>query len=148
MTKHRLDLRLIEEETFSIIGIVSSMEVYRLAFFLNKELNWFLKKESFEIDDSYSVYSYYEESKDLNINLIGNTAWKKSEASEGLFDNVASKTYLLKEKKKADYLLKISEEIDYKSIEHIIKKLKSIASIQTCYPIAIDELKTTEFLIF
>jgi len=148
MTKHRLDLTLIEEETFSIIGIVSSMEVYRLAFFLNKQLNWFLEKESFEIDHCYAVYSFYEESQDLKINLIGNTAWKKSEATEGLFDAVASKTYLIKEKKKADYLLKISEEIDHTSIERIIKKLKSIAAIQTCYPIALDELKTTEFLIF
>ncbi|MDA8595594.1 IPExxxVDY family protein [Flavobacteriaceae bacterium] len=148
MTKHRLDLTLIEEETFSIIGIVSSMEVYRLAFFLNKQLNWFLEKESFEIDGGYLVYSYYEESRDLKINLIGNTAWKKTEATEGLFVDVASKTYLLKEKKKADYLLKICEEIDRTSIERIIKKFKSIAGIQTCYPIALDELKTTEFLIF
>ncbi|PIX13298.1 MAG: IPExxxVDY family protein, partial [Flavobacteriaceae bacterium CG_4_8_14_3_um_filter_31_8] len=68
--------------------------------------------------------------------------------SSQLLLTTETKTFLIPEKKKIDYFIKFSGEIETSFIANIIKKIKSIDQIITTYSIDKNTLKSKDFLIF
>jgi len=129
---------------FNLIGVISSMKEYKLAYHLNKLFNWKLykvddvvftqKKKSYE----YSCYEFVTEN--IVIMLLKNRC--------NLFENSSSVNYLLPELKRYDYLIKIeSEEYETES-DDIVRELQQIANISLIETIEINRLKNRENLIF
>jgi len=159
MTKISLDWDLLEEEEFKLIGLVSVLEDYRLAYFLNKNLGWSLVKSKFDLDfrnragqGNYPVFEFDQDSIGLEIKLINNKysgVISKSETEVyGLFDQIEHTTYLIPEKKNIDYLIKLSGEINDHTLEKIIDTIKNIPQVQTSYNLEVKDIKSKEFLIF
>jgi hypothetical protein len=159
MTKISLDWDLLEEDEFKLIGLVSVLEDYRLAYFLNKNLGWSLVKSKFDLDfrnraeqGNYPVFEFDQDSIGLEIKLINNKysgVISKSETEVyGLFDQIEHTTYLIPEKKNIDYLIKLSGEINDHTLEKIIETIKNIPQVQTSYNLEVKDIKSKEFLIF
>ncbi len=159
MTKISLDWDLLEEDEFKLIGLVSVLEDYRLAYFLNKNLGWSLVKSKFDLDfrnragqGNYPVFEFDQDSIGLEIKLINNKysgVISKSETEVyGLFDQIEHTTYLIPEKKNIDYLIKLSGEINDHTLEKIIDTIKNIPQVQTSYNLEVKDIKSKEFLIF
>ena len=159
MTKISLDWDLLEEDEFKLIGLVSVLEDYRLAYFLNKNLGWSLVKSKFDLDfrnragqGNYPVFEFDQDSIGLEIKLINNKysgVISKSETEVyGLFDQIEHTTYLIPEKKNIDYLIKLSGEINDHTLEKIIDTIKNIPQVQTSHNLEVKDIKSKEFLIF
>ena len=147
---------------YQLIAIHTSLEDYRLAFFINKRLpvilskcnsNVSIKKKMAEIQ--FSRFIFDDEKKDITWNLIQN----KNEFSEsnftantGLFENtitqMATKSYLIPEYKKVDYFLKIENCLEPITIQNTITEIKKIEQISTVYAVAIETIKSKNNLIF
>lgn len=149
MTKHHLELNLLEDEEFTLLGIRTTLEAFRFGYFLNKNLNWFLVKEAFEIHNQYPVYSYHCSKNLIDAYLIANKGIKENdtEANE-LFASIETQTFLVNEQKNIDYFIKISGLSENKILMDYMNKIKLIPQVQTCLELNLDDLKTTEFLIF
>jgi hypothetical protein len=161
MAIHRLDLGDFDEIDYYLIAIHTSLEDYRLAFFINQKLPINLSKSKNEIqisikegDTKFSRYYYYDVEKTLSWNLIQNkneVIQQKKEESQNLFSNialeVATKVYLLPEFKKADYFLKIENE-ETINVSNIIQILNTIDGIATTYIIDTHKIKSKNNLIF
>lgn len=158
MQRHNLNISL--DEDFLLIGIHSSMEDYKLAFFINKHLKLKLKRKKEDLvvfnqngNLNYQVYEYCDNKNDDVYYLIKNickTRTEKFTSAGSLFEaNFEEKTdYLIPEHKKTDYVLKIVIE-DKQSFEEIIlKKLENLPNISTYYIINQDKLKNTNNLKF
>jgi hypothetical protein len=159
MTKISLDWDLLEEDEFKLIGLVSVLEDYRLAYFLNKHLSWSLVKSKFDLDfrnqleqGKYPVFEFDQDTTGLEIKLINNKysgVISKSESEVyGLFDQVEHTTYLIPEKKNIDYLVKLSGEINDHTLRKIIETIKGIPQVQTSYNLEVKNIKSKDFLIF
>ena len=59
-----------------------------------------------------------------------------------------TKTYLIPEKKKVDYFIKIVGEPTQETIYKTVNQIKQITQIVTSYTVEIDSLKSKQFLIF
>jgi hypothetical protein len=161
MAIHRLDLGDFDEIDYYLIAIHTSLEDYRLAFFINQKLPINLSKSKNEIqisikegDTKFSRYYYYDVEKTLSWNLIQNkneVIQQKKEESQNLFSNialeVATKVYLLPEFKKADYFLKIENE-ETINVSNIIQILNTIDGIATTYIVDTNKIKSKNNLIF
>jgi hypothetical protein len=161
MAIHRLDLGDFDEIDYYLIAIHTSLEDYRLAFFINQKLPINLGKSKNEIqisikegDTKFSRYYYYDLEKTLSWNLIQNkneVIQQKKEESQNLFSNIAleiaTKVYLLPEFKKADYFLKIENE-ETINVSNIIQILNTIEGIATTYIVDVNKIKSKNNLIF
>ncbi|MFL0203510.1 IPExxxVDY family protein, partial [Tenacibaculum maritimum] len=67
---------------------------------------------------------------------------------KGLFKESDSITYLISEKKKVDFLLKLEGGFDYEFIVKTIGYINKIKQVVTSYQIEVGSLKSKEFLIF
>ena len=61
---------------------------------------------------------------------------------------IETKTYLIPEKKKVDFFIKISGEISFEFVANAVNKIKNIEQIITSYSIDKNTLKSKDFLIF
>jgi len=59
-----------------------------------------------------------------------------------------TKTYLIPEKKKVDYFIKIVGEPTQETIYKTVHQIKQIPQVVTSYTVEIDSLKSKQFLIF
>ena len=59
-----------------------------------------------------------------------------------------TKTYLIPEKKKVDFFLKISGIVEYEFVLKTINKIKNIENVITAFSIDKNTLKSKDFLIF
>ena len=121
MAIHRLQFDEFDEIDYELIAIHTSLEAYRLAYFLNQKLPILLSKNSTTIalnsksgETHFSRYSYEDSEKENYWNLIQNKneiSIKNSTNSQNLFSNstveMTTKIYLVPEMKKVDYFLKI-----------------------------------------
>jgi hypothetical protein len=143
LKKNKLDFEL-EYDDFELIGIVSSLKEYKLAWIINKALNIKLVKEpdiifSFLNDASINISSYV-----YNLEY-GNFRFLKNRACE--FMNVKI-PFLLPELKQYDYLIKL-EQIDYAfSADSVITMLKSLSQILFIQKLSVNNIKSKENLIF
>lgn len=162
MAIHKLRLDEFEELNYSIIAIHTSLEDYRLAFFLNRELRIHLSRcqknifiNTKEGETFFSKYTFFDYKKDITWHLVQNkneVIPSSNDQKSNLFMDenisIASQVYLLPEIKKADYFLKIDDcAYDY-SIANTIMQLNTIETINAAYNVDIDNLKTKNNLIF
>lgn len=152
---HKLTLEL-EEVDYSLIAIHSTEEDYRLAYILNKSLNYRFNRFSQNLDfensnAEFPVFEYKDENSFINFYLINNkhTAYIKNQENAGLFGgSYSSISYLIPEKKKIDFFLKIENCYQDLIIENLIDQLNSMNQIITSYIIDPTTLKSKENLIF
>lgn len=160
MAKNKLILEdVFEELSFTLIAIHCSLEDYRLAYLLNKELAINLTRNEEDLDyenvaASYSILEWEDINHQTTWSLVSNVCKKESEsiASIGsLFgdDEKAIKTLnLISEHKNVDYFLKISSEGWFSSEKTILNSIKKIPHIVTAYAIDATQLKSKNNLIF
>lgn len=163
MAIHKLDLGEFDEIDYNLIAIHTSLEDYRLAYFINQKLPINLGKNKNEIqinikegETKFSRFYYHDAEKGISWNLIQNKneviQQKNDNRQNNLFSNismeVSTKVYLLPEFKKADYFLKIENLEDDLNITAIQVLLNTIDSISTAYTVETNKIKSKNNLIF
>jgi hypothetical protein len=162
MAIHKLDLDEFDEIDYYLIAIHTTLEDYRLAFFINQHLPTNLSKSKEEIhisikegETQFSRFYFNDDDNFISWNLIQNkneVVGNKEIINQDLFSNsaqeVATKVFLLPELKKVDYFLKIESDEDDVKISDIIKKLKTIKSLSTVYVVDTETIKSKNNLIF
>ena len=161
MAIHKLDLDEFDEIDYHLIAIHTTLEDYRLAYFINQHLPVNLSKSNEEIlisikegETQFSRFYFDDEDNFVSWNLIQNkneVIGQNEIINQDLFSNssqeVATKVFLLPELKKVDYFLKIESDDDLE-IAGIVKKLKSIKSLSTVYVVETETIKSKNNLIF
>jgi hypothetical protein len=162
MAIHKLDLDEFDEIDYYLIAIHTTLEDYRLAYFINQHLPTNLSKSKEEIhisikegETQFSRFYFNDDDNFISWNLIQNkneVVGNKEIINQDLFSNsaqeVATKVFLLPELKKVDYFLKIESDEDDVKISDIIKKIKNIKSLSTVYVVDTETIKSKNNLIF
>ena len=162
MAIHKLDFDDFEEIDYSLIAIHTSLEDYRLAYFINQKLLINLSKSKNEIqinvkegETNFSRFFYHNVEKEISWNLIQNkneVIQQKKDNKQNLFSNltleVLTKVYLLPEYKKVDYFLKIENLEETQNINKIQMELNKIEAISVIYTIECNKIKSKNNLIF
>ncbi|HWS59965.1 MAG TPA: IPExxxVDY family protein [Flavobacterium sp.] len=162
MAIHKLDFDEFDEIDYHLVAIHTSIEDYRLAYFINKKLpiNLCLNKDEIHInikegETKFSRFNYYDKEKRITWNLIQNkneVIQQKNEKSQNLFSDinieVSTKVYLLPEFKKVDFFLKIENMEDSMNLSKVQHLLNTIENISTAYTIETKNIKTKNNLIF
>lgn len=162
MAIHKLDFGEFDEIDYSLIAIHTTLEDYRLAYFINQKLHVNLNKSDKEIQITdkdgevhFSRFHYYEKKKDISWDLIQNIneiIQLKEEDNQSLFTNftieVAKKVFMLPEFKKVNYFLKIENSEEDTNLLKIQSELNSIDHIATNYIVDINKIKSKNNLIF
>ncbi|MDG1263601.1 MAG: IPExxxVDY family protein [Flavobacteriaceae bacterium] len=156
MNYKKLNLgKSIEEESFSLIAIHTSIEDFQLAYFINKNCNTrfkrthhlfssHLKKEIMALvwENSWDEETFWY----LFPNRYDALKKIKKNNPGLLFENETHmELYILPEFKQVDYFIKIP---NYNSNDFYLKKIKELAEIQTAYSIHEDSIKSSKNLIF
>jgi len=159
MALHKLLVEYFDEESFALFAIHCTLEDYRLAYLLNKQLNINLHRRAQNLDykytsASYTIYEWENVNQQVIWNLVSNICKKEEDSlssSGNLFDNNQKiiKTHnLIPEYKKANYLLKIDNE-NYKVNEKsLVDNIQRIPQVVTAYSIDVNQLKSKDNLIF
>ena len=157
MAIHKIQINDFVSDDYELIAIHSSLDDYKLAYMLNKELGVQLSKNLAYVEiaiherkSAFSNYIFDDEKNDVVWTLIENktTIINSNKQTTSLFEQVDITVFLLPEFKKADYLIKI-ENIDYGfDSESIIEKIQEIKNVTTAYTIDITNLKSKNNLIF
>lgn len=162
MAIHKLDLGEFDEIDYHLIAIHTSLEDYRLAYFINQKMGLNLSKSKNEIqitikegETKFSRFFYDEKKKGVFWNLIQNkneVIQQKKESSQNLFSNikmeVSTKVHLLPEFKKVDYFLKIENLEETMDLTKILILLNTIENISTVYTVETNKIKSKNNLIF
>jgi hypothetical protein len=162
MAVHKLDFGEFDEIDYHLIAIHTSLEDYRLAYFVNQKLLINLSKSKNEIqinikegETKFSRFSYQDTEKIISWNLIQNkneVIQHKNDNRQNLFSNinleVSTKVYLLPEFKKVDYFLKIENMEDDGNVIEIQALLNTIENISTAYSVETNKIKAKNNLIF
>lgn len=144
------------DHDYILIGVHSTLNDYRLAFFLNKELNLFLKRSKSDLDFpvkkcSFPFYSYEDEACFVSWSLISNKYISinlTQSDTNNLFNEETETRHLIPEKNKVDYFIKINGYIQDEFLENILMKIKNTEKIMTSYVIDPYSLKSKDNLIF
>jgi hypothetical protein len=162
MAIHRLLIEEIDDVDYQLLAIHSTIEDYRLAFFINKNLTINLSKTSEDIsihenkrEINFSRFIYNDDDNNLFWDLFQNKS-QDDQGTEtintGLFSDstlqVSTKTYLLPEFKRVDYFLKVDKSFTEERIQKTISKLKKIQKVSTVYSIDAEKIKSKNNLIF
>jgi hypothetical protein len=129
---------------FEVIGLITSLKGYKLAWCINNELRIDLRKEEdVNID-------FVKEGKLVIINYVYNTEHSnflliKNKSCE--FINIAS-PYLIPELKEYDYFIRLQDENKTLSTHFIIDRMKEISGIEYIKEIETENLKSRDNLIF
>lgn len=161
MAIHKLHLEEFDEIDYQLIAIHSSLEDYRLAYYINQNLPINLKKENCNIQisnkegETQFTRFVFEDSKDIVWNLIQNkndVFVPSQNSNQGLFaetnNKFSTKIYLIPEFKKVDYFLKIENgevNIDVSKITNCIKKIERVSTV---YAVEVEKIKSKNNLIF
>ena len=156
MQVHSLGLEDFCEDNYTLIGIHTALEDFKLAYLLNNNLNTRFSRTNYSLDfetgdtkASFSIYDYTNEKYDYEWYLIANS-YKEERINES--DTLAlateTKTYLIPEKKRVDYFIKIVGESNKELIAKTVDRINTISNIVTSYTIEPNTLKSKEFLIF
>jgi len=159
MATLKLHIDEFEEIDFHLLAIHTSLEDYRLAYFLNQKLQLNLSKSVEEIKiknklgmSYFSRFEFEDIKNDVFWNLIENEneiSLKPTTANQGLFnDTFTTKDFLLPEYKKVDFFLKIDNSKETINPSEILTKVKSVGKITTAYFIDLEKIKSKNNLIF
>jgi hypothetical protein len=161
MAIHKLHLEEFDEIDYQLIAIHSSLEDYRLAYYINQNLPINLRKENCNIQisnkegETQFTRFVFEDSKDIVWNLVQNkndVFAPSQNSNQGLFaetnNKFSTKIYLIPEFKKVDYFLKIENgevNIDVSKITNCIKKIERVSTV---YTVEVEKIKSKSNLIF
>ncbi|AOW08550.1 IPExxxVDY family protein [Flavobacterium gilvum] len=162
MAIHKLVFDDFDEIDYSLIAIHTSLEDYRLAYFINQKLHVNLNKSIKEIqitikegEAHFSRFHYYEKKKEISWDLIQNkneVINQQKDENQGLFSNigmeVVKKVFMLPEFKKADYFLKIENSEGSLNLLEITNLLNTIDNVATAYIVDTDNIRSKNNLIF
>ena len=162
MAIHKLDFDEFDEIDYHLVAIHTSLEDYRLAYFINQKLpiNLSANKDEIHInikegETKFSRFYYYDKENAISWNLIQNkneVIQQTNESSQNLFSNlnmeVSTKVFLLPEFKKVDSFLKIENIEDSMNIAKIQLLLNTIENISTAYTVETNKIKSKNNLIF
>ena len=162
MAIHKLDFDDFDEINYQLVAIHTSVEDYRLAYFINQKLPIVLSSNKNEIhinikegETKFSRFYYYDKEKEISWNLIQNkneVIQNKKDNNQNLFSNlnmeVSTKVFLLPEFKKVDYFLKIDNTGEVMDIKAIRLLLNTIENISTAYSVDTLKIKSKNNLIF
>jgi hypothetical protein len=158
MQRHQLG-QIIEDE-FILIAIHGNIEDYKLAFLINKHLNFSLKRKENDLDFfkkeghiTFSVFEHQNNERDDFFYLINNickSVTEKITSAGSLFEtsNEEKTHYLIPELKTAEFFLKIvSDEPEFYE-QKLVSQLNKIPSIITTYQVDLNNLKSKNNLNF
>ncbi len=163
MAIHKLNIEDFDyDEEYVLIAIHTSLEDYRLCYFINEILNISLKKSDCDVlisnkngETHFSKFDFDDLKKNVFWHLVQNKnkiSLKEKNTNFNLFHNTSIENYtmiyLLPEFKKVDYLLKIDKEYETINEIAISTLLNSIEQISTVYPIDLNTIKNKNNLIF
>lgn len=162
MATLKLYIDELEELDFNLLAIHTSLEDYRLAYFLNQKLQLNLSKNKEEIkiknkegSTYFSRFTFEDSKKDVYWNLIENEneiTLKQNNINQGLFseskNSFTTKDFLLPEYKKVNFFLKIEAPKESVIPTKIATIIKSIDKISTVYFIDVENIKSKNNLIF
>jgi len=162
MAIHKLDLGDFDEIDYNLIAIHTSLEDFRLAYFINQKLPINLRKSKDEVqinikegETNFSRFHYYDLEKAVSWNLVQNKSevyQQKKETLQNLFSNItmetATKVFLLPEFKKADFFFKIDNTEDNMDVSKIKIILNTIDHISAVYTVDTNQIKSKNNLIF
>ncbi len=160
MAVYKLNIDEFDEIDYQLIAIHTSLEDYRLAFFINKNFPVLLAKSENDIpitsktgSTALTRFSFEDELSCATWDLIQNKseiAVQENDASADLFASsdikVSSKAYLLPEFKKVDYILKLQNFDD--SAEAICDRMQKIQQVTMSYTLDTTRIKSINNLIF
>lgn len=161
MAIHKLQIDDFISVDYRIIAIHSTLEDYRLAYFINKKLVISLEKSKNDIGiqipegkSQFTRFVYEDVQRELLWNLILNktkVAIRQTKATS-LFEetelDITTNIFLLPELKKVDYILKIENTDNLFNLDPLIEDLLTINQITTAYKIDQNLLKSKNNLIF
>ena len=158
MAIHKLVVDDFEDLNYSLLAVHCEMEDYRLAYFLNQNLETRLARTREDLDfvtslASFSVFEWINPQLQTNWHLIKNSCLVEEVAiSQGLFSETNQKSWvshsLLPEYQSVDYLLKINNGGGFINEKQILNKIQKITNVSTAYSLDISQLKSKEHLIF
>ncbi len=162
MAVHKLSLDEFDEIDYNLIAIHTSLEDYRLAYFINQKFPINLAKSKDEVhinvkegETKFSRFYFYDEENTVAWNLVQNVnevIQESNKLTQDLFsetnEDITTKVYLLPEFKKADYFLKIDNTDDSIDVNKIKTILNTIENITTVYTVETKQIKSKNNLIF
>mgnify|MGYP000686717594 FL=1 len=150
---HKLDF--INDEKFFLIALHSNVEIFFLAYLLNKNLKTSFKKMKYNIinnenDYLFERYQSIDKNKREKMDLFSNkSALKKNKTTDQVFSLFDSsyfkKFFFIDEFKDVDFFIK-KDSIN--NLDLLIKKIKLIEEIESSYLVDEKLLKNKENLIF
>lgn len=137
--KFTINVQGYESTEVLVFGIQAPLlPIHRLAFFLNRKLEFNLcKKADFPFyydgssQDSFDFYTFSDEENHIAIHLVSNK----------------SSLYLLNKYTSLDYLLFIQGSIDRLDIENIFENIENIENIFSLVNIPIDKIKDMDIIL-
>ncbi len=159
MALHKLIVDDFYDTDFSLIAIHCQVEDYRISYLLNKHLDINLMRKGKDLDfnyfmASYPIFEYDCEASCTKWHLISNVCVTEVEGlqSSGSLFELEQKTikthYLVPEKKKVNYFLKIENGDQVFNEQLIIQNILKIPQVIASYSVNADELKSKNHLIF
>ncbi len=160
MAVRKLSLSDFDAIDYELIAIHTSLEDYRLAYFLNQKLPILLSKCNNCIEFKtinglafFSKFSYLTEDTEEEWTLIENKdellEIKKQYVTD-LFsqrnEKITTNVYFLPEMKKVNYFLKV--ENTFLRMDEIVSILNKIPQISTAYCVDVENIKSKNNLIF
>jgi hypothetical protein len=143
------------EHDYELIGINSTLEDYRLAYLLNKNLPINLVREPKDLDFSnmncsFAFYNYNCEKTFSSWSLLANRHVFISNTVEktNLFNEESKISYLINEKKEVDFFFKLQGDFDSKSLKLLLERINKIKGVIASFTIDPLTLKSKDFLIY
>ncbi len=144
------------DHDYILIGIHTTLNDYRLAYFLNRELKIFLERFKNDLDfpmknRHFPFFIYEDEAAFVSWSLISNkfiSIASISSNDNNLFNEETKIRFLISEKNKVDYFIKISGYIKKEKLQDILIKIKNTDKIITSYIIDPYSIKSRDNLIF
>jgi len=156
MQIHTLELDDFSNNNYTLIGIHTTLEEFKLAYSLNQKINTKFIKASYSLDfenknnnASFPIYEHLNTKFSHNWFLISNQYKNQIEGIQtGFFSSGDVTTYLIPEKKKVDFFLKLEGDFEYEFILKTLSNINKISEVITSYIIDTNSLKSKDFLIF
>lgn len=160
MAVHRLNLEE-DEEDFALFAIHCGESPFKLAFLMNQNLNWQLKREREDLHiekggmrQEYPCYRYVSKHDQVDHLLLSNIFMGNQTQAPGdqmgLFGIMSTPTananYLMPEFKKVDYLLKIEITLGETQAKALVQQIKSIREVVSTYSIPLSKIKNINHL--
>jgi hypothetical protein len=145
----KLDVNDLLDDDFVLLAIHTTLEAYRLAYFMNITFDIQLIKT--EVIQDFDFYEFNDEKNQSLWNLVGNKAFVENKTglknNESMFfESKNNRIFLLPEYKKVDYFLKIENSVSV--TKNLILKMNDIPQIITTFAVDVVSLKSKNNLIF